>query len=130
MRSRSAFASSRSRCVSSRSSRASCRALSASSRASRIRSRRWSMIPWMRPNARRRSRKKVIANAITVQTMRPGTTEMRPAKGAAVEQDQDVGEQPADQAVEDAGLGEREAEPLDAGELAAELGLAGDGLDH
>src|SRR5215467_12132451 len=44
--------------------------------------------------------------------------------------DQDVGEQAADQAVEHDGLGEREAEPLDALELAAQLGLPGDGLDH
>ena len=44
--------------------------------------------------------------------------------------DQDVGEQAADEAVEDDRLGEGEAEPLDALELAPELGLAGDGLDH
>src|SRR5437868_14589754 len=44
--------------------------------------------------------------------------------------DQHVGEQAADQAVEDDGLGQREAEPLDALELAAELGLACDRLDH
>src|SRR5436309_3540982 len=44
--------------------------------------------------------------------------------------DQDVREQPADEAVEDDGLGQREAEPLDALELAPELGLPGDRLDH
>src|SRR5688572_2630295 len=35
-----------------------------------------------------------------------------------------------DQAVEEAGLREREAEPLDAGDLVAHLGLTRDGLDH
>src|SRR5437763_4400064 len=44
--------------------------------------------------------------------------------------DQDVREQPADEAVEDDGLGQREAEPLDALELAPELRLPGDRLDH
>ena len=44
--------------------------------------------------------------------------------------DQDVAEQAAEEAVEDDGLGEREAEPHQALELAAQLGLAGDGLDH
>src|ERR671929_202120 len=49
---------------------------------------------------------------------------------ASIELDEEVGEEGAEQAVEDARLGEREAEPLDALELAAELGLARDGLDH
>src|SRR5215471_14286992 len=53
---------------------------------------------------------------------------MRPASSAW--SDQDVREQPADEAVEDDRLGEREAEPLDSLQLAAELGLTGDGLDH
>src|SRR5687768_9880784 len=61
--------------------------------------------------------------------MRPGTTSMR-GFAASIELDENEGEQAADQAVEDDGLGEREAEPLDAGQLAAELGLARDGLDH
>src|SRR5256885_17179224 len=43
---------------------------------------------------------------------------------------EDVREDRAEQAVEDDGLGHREAEPLDALELAAELGLACDRLDH
>src|SRR5439155_15253531 len=38
--------------------------------------------------------------------------------------------QAAEEAIEDDGLGEREAEPHQALELAAQLGLAGDGLDH
>src|SRR5262245_63949936 len=44
--------------------------------------------------------------------------------------DEDEREDRAEQAVEHDGLGEREAEPLDARELTAELGLPGDGLDH
>src|SRR6476619_6411156 len=44
--------------------------------------------------------------------------------------DEDVGEQAADEAVEDDRLREREAEPLDARQLAAELWLASDRLDH
>src|SRR5205814_7159132 len=43
---------------------------------------------------------------------------------------QDVREDRAEQAVEHDRLGEGEAEPLDALQLAAQLGLAGDGLDH
>src|SRR5262249_10658751 len=43
---------------------------------------------------------------------------------------EDVREDRAEQAVEHDGLGEREAEPLDALELTAELRLAGDRLDH
>src|SRR5215212_10674434 len=44
--------------------------------------------------------------------------------------DQDVSEQAADQAVEDNGLGEGEPEPHDPLQLAAQLGLARDRLDH
>src|SRR4051812_47776422 len=44
--------------------------------------------------------------------------------------DEDVREDRAEQAVEHDGLGEREAQPLDALQLAAQLGLAGDRLDH
>ena len=44
--------------------------------------------------------------------------------------DEDVREKAADEAVEHDRLGEREAEPLDAGQLTAELRLPGDGLDH
>src|SRR5580765_5002143 len=43
---------------------------------------------------------------------------------------QDEGENRAEQAVEHDGFGQRESEPLDALELAAELRLAGDRLDH
>src|SRR5438477_11814182 len=44
--------------------------------------------------------------------------------------DEDVREDRAEQAVEHDRLGEGEAEPLDALQLAAQLGLAGDRLDH
>ena len=44
--------------------------------------------------------------------------------------DQDVREDRAEEAVEHDRLGEGEAEPLDALQLAAQLGLAGDRLDH
>src|SRR3954454_4634055 len=51
-------------------------------------------------------------------------------RGASSSLDQDVGEQAADQAVEDDGLGEGEPEPHDPLQLAAQLGLARDRLDH
>src|SRR5205809_522166 len=44
--------------------------------------------------------------------------------------DEDICEQTADQAVEHDRFRQCEAEPLDALELAAQLGLAGDCLDH
>src|SRR6266576_1081056 len=44
--------------------------------------------------------------------------------------DEHVREQTADEAVEDDGLRQREAEPLDSLQLTAKLGLARDGLDH
>src|SRR5213595_3364682 len=68
-----------------------------------------------------------------VQTIRPGTTLMRPDDATSVviaASDQDVGEQAADQAVEDDRLGEGEAEPHDPLQLAAQLRLARDRLDH
>ena len=43
---------------------------------------------------------------------------------------EEEGDEARHQAVEEARLGEREAEPLDAGDLVAHLGLAGDRLDH
>src|SRR5688572_2266813 len=68
--------------------------------------------------------------------MRPGETSMSGLAATGIVAspraalDQDEGEQAADETVEDDCLGERETEPLDALELAAELGLARDGLDH
>jgi hypothetical protein len=44
--------------------------------------------------------------------------------------DEHEAEEAADEAVEDDGLGEGEAEPHDPLQLAAQLGLAGDRLDH
>src|SRR5712691_5438842 len=44
--------------------------------------------------------------------------------------DQDVGEDRAEEAVEDDRLGQREAEPLDSRQLASQLWLARNGLDH
>src|SRR3954466_8634946 len=44
--------------------------------------------------------------------------------------DQDVSEDRAEEAVEHDRLGEGEAEPLDSGQLASQLRLARDGLNH
>ena len=44
--------------------------------------------------------------------------------------DDERGEQAGDEAVEEARLGQREAEPLQLGDLVAHLGLAGDRLDR
>src|SRR4029078_4263842 len=49
---------------------------------------------------------------------------------AAATSDEDEGEDRPEQAVEHDGLGEREAEPLNALELATRLGLPGARLDH
>src|SRR5436190_22541649 len=66
-----------------------------------------------------------------VQIISPGVTLISAlAPRSSIGLDEDEGEDRAEQAVEHDGLGQREAEPLDALELAAELGLAGDGLDH
>jgi hypothetical protein len=51
-------------------------------------------------------------------------------KRASISGREEEGDQARDEAVEEAPLGEREAEPLDAGDLVAHLGQAGDGLDH
>src|SRR5581483_5091916 len=118
------------RCCSS-SSRASARALSASAIAFSIRSRRSSITLWIGPNAYLRSTKNVTPKAISVQIIRPGTTLIRPdAATIPIELDEHVAEQAADEAVEDDGLGQREAQPLDPLQLAAQLGLARDRLDH
>src|SRR6185295_6004949 len=115
----------------SSSSRASLRALSASSTAWRMRSRRSSIVRWIGPNAYFRSTKNAIAKQTSVQIIRPGTTSIRPESASTFgTSDQHVGEETTDQAVEHDRLGEREPEPLDALELATQLGLARDGLDH
>src|SRR5689334_14965728 len=73
-----------------------------------------------------------MKNATIVQIIRPGVTWMRAllASISSATSHQDVRQESADEAVEHDGLGQREAEPLDALELTAELGLAGDALDH
>src|SRR4051794_37055229 len=73
-----------------------------------------------------------MKNATIVQIIRPGVTWMRAllASISSASSNQDVGEQAADEAVEHDGLGEREAEPLDALQLTTELGLTRDRLDH
>src|SRR5712691_2199205 len=65
-----------------------------------------------------------------VQIISPGVTWMSGLVASGIRSDQDVREDRAQEPVEDHGLGKGETEPLDALELPAELGLAGDGLDH
>src|SRR5437899_9079582 len=65
-----------------------------------------------------------------VQIMRPGVTWMSGLEASIGSLDQDVGKDGAEQAVEHDRLGQGEAEPLDALQLAAQLRLAGDRLDH
>src|SRR5688500_12385383 len=66
--------------------------------------------------------------------MRPGATSISGLSIALLlgsrALDEHVGEQSADEPVEDDGLRQREPEPLDARQLAAELRLARDRLDH
>src|SRR4051794_23351169 len=64
-----------------------------------------------------------------VQIISPGVTEMS-GFAASTGLHQDVGEDRAEQAVEHDRLSQGEAEPLDARQLAAQLGLAGHRLDH
>ena len=90
-----------------------------------MRSRRSSIVFWIGPNANRLSTKNVIPNAISVQIIRPGTTSISPPESSS-----GAVEQAADQAVEDDRLGEGEAQPLDAGQLAPQLRLPRDCLDH
>src|SRR4051794_29513874 len=66
-----------------------------------------------------------------VQIISPGVTLISAlAPRSSIGLDENEGEDRAEQAVEHDRLGQGEAEPLDALELATELGLAGDGLDH
>src|SRR5207253_5283381 len=103
---------------------------SASSIDCRIRSRRSSIIFWIGPNAYRFSTKSVIRKQTIVQIISPGVTEMSGFVASGMALDEDVGEDRAEEAVEDDGLGQREAEPLDPLQLASKLGLPGDRLDH
>src|SRR5206468_2354736 len=65
-----------------------------------------------------------------VQIISPGVTWISGFEPSSIGLNEDVGEDRAEQAVEDDGLGQREAEPLNPLELAAELGLPCDRLDH
>src|SRR5437867_8770672 len=67
-----------------------------------------------------------------VQIIRPGVTWISgfAARTDVIDLDEDVREDRAEQAVEHDRLGEGEAEPLDALELSAELGLSCNRLDH
>src|SRR5947209_7826 len=79
------------------------------------------------------------ANAISVQIITPrlGWTRKLPPEATtdvSASSTRLPGEEERDQAederVEDDRLGEREAQPLDRGDVVAHLGLAGDGPDH
>src|ERR1700739_1972333 len=81
-----------------------------------------------------------IANTTSVQTVRPtlgvishelldaaiGVPRMFASGAIGLEEE---GDEPADEAVEEGGLGQCEAKPLDRGDFVAHLGLAGDRLD-
>src|SRR3954451_14802913 len=94
----------------------------------------------MRGNASRRRTSSVMPNAISVQTItpRPGWTRKLPPPEAvtvmscklAIRLGEEEGDQAEDERVEHDRLGEREAQPLDRGDLVAHLGLAGGRLDH
>src|SRR4051794_31665524 len=104
--------------------------------------RRLSSASWIGGNANFRSSRIVTPNAMSVQiiTPTPGWTRKlpppaavtsvamwsRPPIGSAAEEERDQAE---DERVEHDRLGQREAEPLDRGDLVAHLGLARDRLD-
>src|SRR5215213_3362576 len=78
-------------------------------------------------------------NRNSVQTISPtlGLTRKLPPLSSAAKMTverviglEEEGDQARHEPVEEARLGEREAEPLDAGDLVAHLGLARDRLDH
>src|SRR3954454_10312098 len=124
-----------------RSSADSRRMRSAWSIDSSIVMRRLSRASWMRGNASLRRSRIVMPNAISVQiiTPTPGWTRKLPLPAAVTsvamwsrppiglaEEERD---QAKDKRVEHDRLGQREAEPLDRGDLVAHLGLARDRLD-
>src|SRR3954471_18922061 len=104
--------------------------------------RRLSSASWIGGNANFRSSRIVTPNAMSVQiiTPTPGWTSKfpppaagtsvamwsRPPIGSAAEEERDQAE---DERVEHDRLGQREAEPLDRGDLVAHLGLASHRLD-
>src|SRR3954470_17023585 len=96
----------------------------------------------MRGNASFASSHIEMPNTTSVQTIRPipGLTRKVPplseedaavmAMVDSIEGLEEESEQARDEAVEHAGLGEREAQPLDRSDLVAHLPLARDRLDH
>ena len=99
--------------------------------AARICSRRASIAPWIGPNAYFLSTNERDQEADDRPDHQPRRDlDQRVGGDGQHRLDEDEGEDRAEQAVEHDGLGQCEAEPLDALELAAELGLAGDRLDH
>src|SRR4051794_10390022 len=124
---------------------ASCLVRSAVSIDSSIARWRLSRASAIRGNARRASTTMAATNTTSVQIIRPtpGLTRKLPplseeaAVTVTVAMDESIGsrleeegQQAGHEAVEHAGLGEREAQPLDRGDLVAHLRLTGDRLDH
>src|SRR4051794_6270305 len=86
----------------------------------------------MRGKATFQRMSRVMPKMISVQIITPttGLTSALPAAtNGFIGLLQEEAEEARHEAVEEAGLGEREAQPLDGGDLVAHLGLAGDGLD-
>src|SRR5690349_12391552 len=127
---------SRSRYSRSRSS-ASRLVRSAESIESSIRRWRLSSASPIRGNATLARTIRVTPKTTSVQIISPtfGLTRKLPPESSAAISGliallQEEGDQARHEAVEEAGLGKREAEPLDGGDLVAHLRLAGDRLDH
>src|SRR3954469_3547107 len=127
---------------------ASCLVRSATSIDSSIACWRLSSASAIRGNASLASRNIATKNTISVQIIRPTPGLTRKLPPLSDEDDEaavtvtvarvenirsgleEEGQQAGHEAVEHAGLGEREAQPLDRRDLVAHLGLAGDRLDH
>src|SRR4051794_34770172 len=116
---------------------ASARVLSAASIDSSIILWRLSSASAMRGNATFQRKKSVSPNTTSVQTISPtsGVTRKLPPESSAaitglIALLKEEGDQARHQAVEEARLGEGEAEPLDRRDLVAHLRLARDRLDH
>src|SRR4051812_32414946 len=122
---------------SARSWSASLRVFSAASMESSIARWRFSSASAMRGNATFQRKKRVSPNTTSVQIISPTsgvTRKLPPDSSAAISGFiallQEEGDQARHQAVEEAGLGKGETQPLDGRDLVAHLRLAGDGLDH
>src|SRR3954469_19893472 len=127
---------------------ASCLVRSATSIDSSIACWRLSSASAIRGNASLASRNIATKNTISVQIIRPTPGLTRKLPPLSDEDDEaavtvtvarvenirsgleEEGQQAGHEAVEHAGLGEREAQPLERGDLVAHLGLTGDRLDH